>query len=188
MIAKTRPMTVEEYFAYDEASDTVIEFIDGEIYPMPGGTGSHNLLVASAIHAIFDTLLERDCSVYASQMRVRIDPSKYLYPDASIVCGEPEFADDNEVTLINPTVVVEVTSPSSYTHDHKTKLELYGAAPSIQGYLILDQERIFADWYTRAAEGWYLRQYSDNAASIPLEPLDIELPPVPSLQPRPFRR
>ena len=72
--------------------------------------------------------------------------------------------------------MVEVTSPSLYTHDHQTKLELYGAVPSIQGYLILDQERVFADWYTRAAEGWQLRQYSDSAASILLEPLDIDLP------------
>ena len=55
-------------------------------------------MVVSAIRIIGNVLIEQDCSVYASQMRVRIDPSKYLYPDASIVCGQPEFADDNEVT------------------------------------------------------------------------------------------
>ena len=176
MIAKTRPMTVEEYFAYDEASDVRHEYIDGDIYPMTGGTNRHSTIITYTIAAIVNLLADSDCSVRSMDMRVRVGLNKYLYPDISVIRGEPEFADDNEVTLLNPTVVVEVTSPSSYTHDHKTKLELYGSVPSIQGYLILDQERVFADWYTRAAEGWHLRQYSDSAASIPLEPLDIELP------------
>ena len=55
---------------------------------------------------------------------------------------------------------MEVTSPSPMTHDHINKVEFYAAVPSIQGYLILDQERIFAEWYTRTS-GWHLQQFSD---------------------------
>ena len=175
MIAKTRPMTVEEYLAFDEASDIRNEFIDGEIYPMPGGTRSHNRIVASTIVALGTVLSERHCEIYASQMRVGIDPLKYVYPDVSVVCGEPEFEGDSEVTLLNPTVVVEVTSPSSMTHDHISKVEYYGAVPSIQGYLILDQERLFAEWYTRTESGWHLQQFNDVNAEIPLEPLGCTL-------------
>ena len=176
MIAKTRTMTVAEYFALDEASEIRNEYIDGEIYAMPGGSGSHNALVGAIIGNLFRLLEGLDCIIYASQMRVRIDPSKYVYPDLSVVCGEPRFEDENEVTLLNPTVVVEVTSPSSMTRDHVSKVELYGAVPSIEGYLILDQERVFAEWYTRTASGWHLQQFSDLAEVIPLAPLDIALP------------
>jgi Uma2 family endonuclease len=175
MIAKTRPMTVEEYFAFDEASDIRNEYIDGELYPMPGGTRSHNKLVAATIMALGVALNERHCEVYASQMRVRIDAAKYVYPDVSVVCGESRFEDEKEVTLLNPTVVVEVTSPSSMTNDHINKVEFYGAVPSIEGYLILDQERVFAEWYTRTDSGWHLQQFSDLADVIPLTPLGCSL-------------
>ncbi len=175
MIAKTRSMTVEEYFAFEEASDIRNEYIDGELYPMPGGTGGHNRLVAATIMALGAALNERHCEVYASQMRVRIDAAKYVYPDISVVCGESRFEDEKEVTLLNPTVVVEVTSPSSLVNDHISKVDLYRAVPSIEGYLILDQERVFAEWYTRADDGWHLRQISDLADVIPLAPLGADL-------------
>ena len=175
MIAKTRPMTVEEYFAYDEASDIRHEYIDGDIFPITGGTRKHSLIIAYTIGALIDLLRNSDCDVYSNNMRVKIDESNTSIL-MSRLCVNSPYGDEKEITLLNPTVVVEVTSPSSFTHDHQTKLEHYGAVPSIPGYLILDQERVFADWHTRAAEGWHLRQYSDSAASIPLEPLDIELP------------
>ena len=158
------------------------EYIDGELIAMPGGTGSFiTAIVASAIIALGNLLVDSRCAVYASQMRVRIDPSKYVYPDVSVVCGEPRFEDENEVTLLNPTVVVEVTSPSSMTRDHVSKVEFYGAVPSVEGYLILDQERVFAEWYTRTDSGWHLQQFSDLQDVISLEPLGMQPAPGPSL-------
>lgn len=175
MIAKTRVLTVDEYFAFDEASEICNEYIDGEIYPMSGGTRSHSLLIASMISILFELLADKACEVYPGLMRVRIDPSKYVYPDLSVVCGQPRFEDANEVTLLNPAVEVEVTSPASMTRDHVCKVELYGSLPSIEGYLILDQERVFAEWCTRAEGGWHLRQFSDQADVIHMDPLGIDL-------------
>ena len=175
MAIETCQMTVEEYLAFDEASEIQHEFIDGELIPMPGGSGPHNSIVARAIGALLGAADQRGCTVFASQMRVQIDEFKYLYPDASVVCGEPAYADDNEVILLNPTVVVEVTSPSSIERDHIHKVELYGAVPSIQGYLILDQNRVFAQWYTRSESGWDLRQFSDPSDEIELAPLGCAL-------------
>lgn len=176
MAIQIQHLTAKQYFALEAESDIRHEFIDGDIYPMPGGTGKHNAIVASAIRAIGNAVLDQQCTVYASQMRVRIDAAKYVYPDVSLVCGQPEFEDDSEVTLLNPTVVVEVTSPSSITHDHISKVEFYAAVHSIQGYLILDQERVFAEWYTRTDSGWHLQQFSDADAEIALDPLNVSLP------------
>ena len=175
MAVEIRQMTVEEYLAFDEASEIRHEFIDGELIPMPGGSGSHNLIVASATAALVVALSDRDCFVFGSQMRVSVDASKYLYPDVSVVCGEPAYGDDNEVILLNPTVVVEVTSPSSIERDRVSKVELYGDIPSVIGYLILDQERVFAQWYTRTESGWHLRQFTELADEIELEPLGCTL-------------
>ncbi len=175
MIAKTRSMTVEEYFAFEEASDIRNEYIDGELYSMTGGTRKHGLLISYTISVLIDLLADNECEIYPSVMRVRIDAAKYVYPDISVVCGESRFEDEKEVTLLNPTVVVEVTSLSSLVNDHISKVELYRAVPSIEGYLILDQERVFAEWYTRADDGWHLRQISDLADVIPLAPLGADL-------------
>jgi len=175
MAVQIGQMTVEEYLALDEASEIQHEFVDGELIPMPGGSGPHNSIVANAIIALGNAVAGRGCTVFASQMRVQVDDFKYLYPDASVVCGEPAYGDDNEVILLNPTVVVEVTSPSSIERDHVNKVELYGAVPSIQGYLILDQKRVYAEWYTRSESGWHLRQFTDPADEIELEPLGCTL-------------
>ena len=117
MAVQFRQMTVEEYLAFDEASEIQHEFTDGELIPIPGGSGPHNSIVARTIGALLAAVGDRNCTVYASQMRVQVDAANYLYPDVSVVCGEPACADDNEVILLNPTVVVEVTSPSSIERD-----------------------------------------------------------------------
>ena len=175
MAIETRQMTVEEYLAFDEASEIQHEFIDGELIPMPGGSGPHNLVVARTTIALGIALEDRDCSIFGSQMRVSIDESRYLFPDVSVVRGEPVYGDDKQVILLNPTVVVEVTSPSSLSYDHVDKVAFYGAVPSIAGYLILNQDRVFAEWYTRSESGWHLRQFSDLADEIELEPLGCTL-------------
>ena len=175
MVANIRHMTVEAYLAFDDASDIRNEYIDGAIIPMTGGTGNHGALIASIIANLFFELDESDCVVRAGTVRVKIDETTYVYPDASVVCGESLFADDNKTVLLNPTAVVEVTSPSSIERDHVRKVEFYGAVPSIQVYLILDQERVFAECYTRAADGWTLRQYASRDDLIPLEALGCSL-------------
>jgi len=176
MVTNIRHMTVEEYLAFDDASDIRNEYIDGAIIPMTGGTGNHGELIAYAIVALANALADSDCVLRAGTVRVRIDETKYVYPDASVVCGESLFADDNKTVLLNPTVVVEVTSPSSLERDHMSKVELYGAVPSIQCYLILDQERVFAQCYTRAEDGRVLREYASPDDVIPLDGLGCSLP------------
>ncbi|MYE26419.1 MAG: Uma2 family endonuclease [Chloroflexi bacterium] len=175
MAVEVRQLTVEEYLAFDEASEIQHEFIDGELIPMPGGSGPHNSIVARTIGALLAAVGDRDCTVFASQMRVQVVATKYLYPDVSLVCGQPAYADENKVILLNPTVVVEVISPSSIERDRVRKVELYRAVPSIQGYLILDQERVFAQWRTRTESGWHLQQFSDLDDEIALEPLNCVL-------------
>ena len=80
MAVEIRQMTVEEYLTFDEMSEIQHEFIDGELIPMPGGTGSHNLIVASATVALGIGLQDRNCYLFGSQMRVSVDDTKYLYP------------------------------------------------------------------------------------------------------------
>ena len=175
VIERVHQMTVAEYLAFEESSDIKNEFIDGELYPMTGGSLNHSRIIMNAGIEIGLRLRDTDCAVLSSDMRVRVGPARFVYPDLSVVCGEPE-TEYNTLTLLNPTLVVEVTSPSSIDYDRGTKRKLYGDVPSIAAYLVIDQHRALVELYTRIETGWQLQCFADLDDVVPLEALDCDLP------------
>ncbi|MDE2637328.1 MAG: Uma2 family endonuclease [Chloroflexota bacterium] len=174
-IDSIRQMTVEEYFAFDEASEYKNEYIDGEVYPMTGGTIHHGIIIANANGALWQLLKGSDCRVISSDMRNRVNPTRYLYPDFSVVCGEP-VTDERAVNLWNPTLVGEVTSPSSIERDRGDKLRFYQSIASLQMVLVIDQHRVYVELYERMDDGWHRREYHDLEATVPLRILNCDLP------------
>ena len=168
-------MTVEEYFAFDEASDIRYEYIDGEVIALTGGTYDHGLIMANASGELRQLLKGSDCRVISSDLRNRVNPNRYVYPDFSVVCGEPE-TDEQAVALWNPTLVGEVTSPSSIGRDRGEKLHLYQSIASLQIYLVIDQYRAHVESYERHVGGWRVQEFLGLEAIIPLPALGCELP------------
>lgn len=171
-----RYWTVEEYLAYEAETGMKHEYIDGEIYAFSASTEKHSLIATYASAELGYKLRGKSCRVYNSDMRVKITDIKYVYPDFSAVCGEAQFADDKRTMLINPTLVAEVISPSSANYDKGEKADFYRSLPSVQAYLLLDQERVHAQFYIRQESAWQLQEYSGLDAIIPLEALGISLP------------
>jgi len=175
-IQTERKMTVAEYLEWEERQEIKHEYIDGEIIEMTGGTGKHSKIMVNISAVIYNQIDHSNCVVHSSEMRVRVSNTRYVYPDLSALCGEEDYEDESEVTLLNPVFVVEVTSPSSLMRDHVDKPDLYFGVPSIEAYLIVDQDRARADLYTRADEGWHVRIYSNAEDVIPLPMLECQLP------------
>jgi Uma2 family endonuclease len=177
MEALTKPrLTLAEYFALEAEGEIKHEYIDGEIYPMTGGTDKHSRIAANAIGAFFAQLSDSDCFVYASDMRIKASASRYLYPDLSIVCGEARHEDEGETSLLNPILVVEVTSPATINYDRGQKREFYQEMSSVQAYLIIDQRRIRAELHSRGKGDWLIQTFADLDDVIPLELIGCELP------------
>ncbi len=174
-IDSIRQMTVEEYIAYDEATEIRYEYIDGEIIPVSGGTIHHGIIMANASGELRQLLKGSDCRVISSDMRNRINPTRYVYPDFCVVCGEAA-TDERAVTLWNPTLVGEVTSPSSIDRDRGEKQRYYQSIPSLQLYLVIDQHRVFVELYERQNDSWLRREYSDLDAIMRLSFLACDLP------------
>ena len=174
-IESIRQMTVAEYFAYEEESEIKHEYIDGEIYPMTGGTLKHAAIIANTSGELRQRLKGAECAVLSSDMRIRVSPSRYVYPDVSVVCGDP-VTDDKSITLFNPTMIAEVTSPSTVDYDRVIKRDYYETIPSIQAYLVIDQHRVLVELYMRREGGWLLHRFSNLDADVPLAPLDCDLP------------
>src|SRR5262245_57184728 len=110
--------TPEEYLAFERASDTKHEYYQGEIYDMAGATKPHIIITGNIQGELRSQLRRRPCNIYATEMRVDIPGAGlYTYPDIVIVCGDEKFKDERQDTLLNPTVIIEVLSPSTEDYD-----------------------------------------------------------------------
>lgn len=172
---RVRAMTVEEFLDFAESSEERYEYIDGEPIKMTGGKLNHFRITNSVQSLINVMLANTDFEVFAGGMLIRVGEARLVAPDLSVVCGEPETESDTRI-LLNPILVVEVTSPSSIDNDRVSKRQYYEDVPSIRDYLIVDQHRRLAELYTRSETGWHLRTFSELDDEIPLEALDCALP------------
>jgi Uma2 family endonuclease len=150
-------MSRAEYLAFERASKERHEFIAGEVYALAGGTENHDLIFGNTFTALRAQLRGRGCTVYSSNMRVARDPfDVYMYPDISIVCGAPQFEDPVRDTLLNPTVLIEILSPSTEQYDRGRKFHRYQSLPSFREYLLIAQDEPVVDHYIRQADGHWL--------------------------------
>jgi len=98
------------------------------------------------------------------------------YPDVTVVCGKPEYTDDRKDTLTNPTIIVEVLSPSTRNFDQGEKARLYRQLPSLREFLMVEQERVFVEHYRRLPDGsWQIVMHDDPGGVIRLESLEAEV-------------
>lgn len=167
--------TVEEYLAFEAGSEYKHEFIDGVIYDMTGGTFHHSGIKVNMTIAFGVQLRNRNYAVCNSDMSVRVGASRFVYPDLSIVRGQPQLEDDN-TTLLNPILTVEVLSPTTEDYDRRTKLMYYQALPSLRCCLIVEQSDIQVDAYIRANDSWRHQRYDSSDNVIPLPMLGCQLP------------
>jgi Uma2 family endonuclease len=171
-----RRWTVEEYLAHEEKTGIKHEYIDGEIFAMAGGSKNHGKIKSRVFIALGKQLeTSGDCEIYNSDMRVKISKNKFIYPDITVVCGEEIFEDEDNAMLTNPTLAVEVLAASTKVFDKSDKADFYRSLPSLKAYLLLEQDRAFAQLYTRTEVGWLLREYSGLEVVVPLEAIGCNL-------------
>lgn len=136
-----RPLTPAEYLALERQAEVRSEYFQGEAFAMAGGSQRHNLIVANLLRLLGNQLVSRDCNVYPSDMRVKIEAlGKYTYPDVAVACGENRFEDEHRDVLLNPVVLFEVLSQSTEAYDRGKKFEHDQALDSLREYLLVSQD------------------------------------------------
>ncbi len=173
----SRKWTIDEWLAYEEETQSRYEYLDGEIYAMSGRTITHARLIARIFLALGQKLAGAgsSCEVLPADVRIEVSKSKYLYADMSVVCGKPIASETQTDALMNPTLIVEVTSPSSIKNDTLTKPLLYKNIPSLQAYLVVHQHQMLAQLQIRHEEGWLTYDFTELEATIPLDSLNCKL-------------
>ena len=140
MVVVANPVvTEEEYLALAEASDVKLEFVDGVVRGMAGGSEAHGGLQYTLPRVLGPLTDARRCRGYASDTRIKVNArGDYVYPALSVVCPKGEF---EGTSLLNPILIVEVLSPSTAAYDRDEKLELYQALPSVEEILLVASEK-----------------------------------------------
>ncbi len=166
--------SLEDYFALEARGEGKHEYYRGEIFAMTGGTARHSQIAVNVTSSLTNQLRGKSCVVYNSDLRVKIEASSlYTYPDALVICGPAQYDGKREDIVLNPTLIVEVLSSSTEQYDRGKKFQHYRKIPSLQAYLLITQEAMLVELYTRWSETeWRLSDYSAPDAEIPLPAID----------------
>ncbi len=156
------------------------EFRGGQIIDMAGGTEEHSDIAGNLIHALRGRLKGKPCKAYGSDLRVRVSESgDYCYPDVTVVCGRPEFhRPDSRVAVVNPVLVIEVTSATSEVDDRVDKFSQYRSIKSLSEYVLVSSTRMQAECFYKQPDGVWaigptLTRIED---AVRLRSLEMDLP------------
>ena len=178
MMPKLRePLTSMEYLVLERESETKNEYFNGETFAMAGASRRHNQITTNLVCMVGNQLANRVCSVYSSDMKVKIDKlNKYTYPDVLIVCQNQQFEDENEDVLLNPVVIMEVLSDSTEAYDRGDKFIHYQNIPSLVEYVLISQKSVQVEKFLRQLDHvWVYSKYLEMGDEIYLTAVDCIL-------------
>lgn len=170
--------TPEEYLAFEREADTKHEYLDGQIYDMAGASEEHLIITGNTAASLHGQLRKRDCVVLANDMRVKVNKADlYTYPDLVIICGKRNFDDLAYLdTLLNPTVIIEVLSPSTEKYDRGEKFRRYRTLESLQDYVLISQDKPLIERFSRQVDGgWLLTDAQGLEAEMSLPSVECVL-------------
>ncbi len=176
------PVSPEEYLRRERLSLEKSEYYGGRPHPlyrltnehgepMPGATRNHNH-IASNIHGeLYAALQGTDCLAFGGDMRIAAKPGGgFYYADAVVVCGREQYVEGQpQANLLNPTLIVEVLSPSTEQKDRGEKFEMYRMLDSLREYVLVAQDRRSVEVFRKNEAGrWELFAFDEAAETVEL--------------------
>ena len=173
-----QPLTLERYLEIERAEEERHEFVDGEMVAMSGGSPRHSIIGANISARIKAEKRGSGCVTFGPDLKVCVDQKRMIaYPDITVVCGKPDFLDAKRDVVKNPILLVEVLSPSTKSYDRGKKATHYRLLPSLQEFLLVEQEPVFIEHHRRMADGtWQVIICREADALIRLDWIRVDLP------------
>jgi Uma2 family endonuclease len=172
-LAVPKPMSLAEFLAWEERQELRHEFDGVEPVAMTGGTLAHSAIQRNLAMAFGNRLRGKPCQFYGSDLKIQVAGDHIRYPDGMVVCSR---LDPAAKIVRDPVVVFEVLSPSTAAKDRIVKAREYHATPSVERYVMLEQDRIGATVHVRGETGWnVLILGNDDTLAMPQIGLSIPL-------------
>lgn len=170
-------ISLEEYLVRERAAEYRADFVYGEIRAMAGGSLQHGRLIANLTGGITPQLRGKPCFAVSGDVKVAADPDGlYVYPDLTVVCGEPQFHDRERDVLLNPTVIFEVLSPTTEGYDRGLKSTRYRRLPSLREYVFICQTEPLIEHWVRQADGlWLVATITGLSEKVALDSIECRL-------------
>ncbi len=173
-----RKYTIEEYLEMEELATEKHEYYQGEIFAMSGAAHPHNTVVRNIYFYLGKLLEGKPCQPWGSDTGIHIEKNTlFTYPDISIICGEPKFFKNNKTNVLNPTIIIEVLSPSTRAYDRTDKFKLYRDIPSLKEYVLVEPEKLNIEVFSINATGhWQLTEYEQIDQELQLDSIKVSIP------------
>lgn len=174
-----RPMTADEFLAWDDGTDTRHELVDGVVTAMPPSTTRHGTVAGNAWGEITARLEKRPPCYAIVEGGVRLDDGNHYKADVAATCAEPSEA----LYVEEPFLVVEVLSESTGDRDLGAKTQRYLELPSLREIWLIDSRKRWVQVWRRAGEAWIVGLPMRGSAAFASEALGGE----PVALDRPYR-
>lgn len=177
---KSQIFTVEAYLKQEIATNTKHEFHDGKIYALAGGTVNHGKISGNIYNELRNQLKSKKsrCLPFNSDVKLHITATKsYVYPDAMVVCEEKNEGSEDELSVKNPILIIEVLSKSTSGYDRGDKFYLYRQIPTFKEYVLIEQDKHVVDvhYKNENSDLWRITRYNGLDAIVKLQSLNIEI-------------
>lgn len=168
--------TAEDYLKFDRRDNAKQEYSNGKVVNSSGSSRRHNLIGSNTTIAIGSRVRGHKCEVYVNDMRVKLAPHNYCYPDVVVVNGEPQFEGKELDILLNPTVIVEIMSRATLNHDKTEKLDRYLAMDSVREILLIKEEDMRVEHYFKQTQNqWTYKIYGNREDIISIESVQCKI-------------
>jgi Uma2 family endonuclease len=169
-------VSVEDYLAGELTSPIKHEYLGGVVYAMAGARNLHNRISTNTLGSLYARLRGRPCQPFNSDTKIRVrlpTQTRFYYPDASVVCrpnpDEDSFQDE-------PAVIAEFLSKKTRRIDEGEKKDAYLTIPSLNVYMLIEQECARVTVYRRTESGFVREVYEGLDVVIPLSEIEVDLP------------
>lgn len=171
-------LTEQEYLAIERRAEFRSEYYRGEMFAMAGARYEHNRVKDNIAFELRSKLKNGPCFPLTSDMRVHIPATTlYTYPDVVVVCGKPEFQDQQHDVLLNPHVIIEVLSESTEKYDRGAKFQQYQHLTSLREYILVAQDEARVERYVRQPNNdWLLTNFVGLDASFTVQSVQATIP------------
>ena len=168
--------TAEDYLKFERRDAGKQEYSNGKVLNSTGSSRRHNLIGSNTTIAIGSRVRGHKCEVYVNDMRVKLAPHNYCYPDVVVVNGEPQFEGKELDILLNPTVIVEIMSRATLNHDKTEKLDRYLAMESVREIMLVKEEEMRVEhFFKQTPNQWIYKIYNRRDDNISLDSINCRV-------------
>ncbi len=173
-LRKLKPhLSVVDYLAGEKESQVRYEYVDGQVYAMAGASDRHNRIALNLSSRLNDRTGDGPCETFMSDMKVRVDPVLYYYPDVVVTCDPPG---GDAYLRTQPRLIIEVLSPTTERIDRHEKLRAYLQVASMREYALISQDEMRIELHRRQEnEQWALETFTQPEESLTFDSVELTL-------------